>query len=104
MSEEETLKATIAGQPFEYKGRQLQTILLIAIALGLAFALPLIWQVLTAHTQDARDANASFTAAVREFTAVSREQTGAMREYTCMARTDFQDKNAQVEYCRRMGR
>lgn len=96
----EEVTAKIAGQEISVKSMHLNTLATVASLMMIAVLLFMVFN----HMQDAREANAHFTSAVKEFTTVSREQTGAMREYTCMARTDFQDKNAQAEYCRRLGR
>ncbi len=96
----EEISAKVAGQEISVKSMHLNTLATVFTLIAVSL---LLFMMFT-HAEDARQANRDFSAAVKEFTAVSKEQTGAMREYTCMARTDFQDKNAQAAYCSRMGR
>lgn len=90
----EELDAQIAGQRLTLKNAPVNTIVTLA-----TFVLViLIAYVIYTHQQDAREANATFLAAVREQTLAVKEQTNALREQNCVAR------KVDPETCRQLSR
>jgi hypothetical protein len=94
------LDAEIAGQKLKLVGGNLGTLL----AVFTFIVCSMVGYMLYGHTADAKEAQSSFVAAVKELTAVQREGTAAAREQNCLISIREAEREAKAEFCKRITR
>ena len=92
------LEAEIAGQKLSLKNVSLNTIATVATLVVVCVLAWVMWQ----HTADAREAQSSFVAAIKEQTSAIKEQTAVAREQNCLI--SMPQASRDPDLCRRLSR
>jgi len=95
------ISAKVAGQEVNIKN--IKSVNTIFTLLGFALTC-LIAFMLFEHRNDERGARHEFILAIKELTGAQRETTSSMREQNCLLSLPQDQRQAQMEFCKRISR